>query len=251
MSLSNSDRDTGELHAGRYVALFCVLIVIFLAMPFLRTGTFGGLLLEILLLSVLLSSLRAIWQNRWVVLGAVVPGLGMFASPNWGLVEASTASGVVSSLGLVGFLAVLIVALCLDVYRARSVTFGTILGACSIYLLIGVFWFGVFGLIETAKPDSFAFADVHPADVEAGSDLEAAPDAAVSMLERRQLFYYTFVTLSTLGYGDVRPVSEVARIYATLAAVTGQLFLTILVARLVGMQVAHRMGQVKTNAVPG
>ncbi len=251
MSLRTSDRDTGELHAGRYVALFSVLIVIFLAMPFLRAGGSGALLLEILLLSVLLSSLRAIWRNRWVVLAAVVPGLGLFASPNWGLVEASTASLVVSSLGLVGYLAVLIVTLCLDVYRARSVTFGTILGACSIYLLIGVFWFGVFGLIEAAQPHSFAFADVHPADVEVGVDLEASPDAAVSMLERRQLFYYTFVTLSTLGYGDVRPVSEVARVYATLAAVAGQLFLTILVARLVGMQVAHRMGQVKTNAAPG
>ena len=244
MSLRTSDRDTGELHAGRYVALFSVLIAIFLAMPFLGPGRSGGLLLEILLLSVLLSSLRAIWQNRWIVLAAVVPGLGLFASPNWGLIEASNASLVVSSLGLVGFLAVIIVALCLDVYRARSVTFSTILGACSIYLLIGVFWFGVFGSIEAAQPNSFVFAETHPADVEAQVDPEASAEVAVSFLERRQLFYYTFVTLSTLGYGDVRPVSELARVYATLAAVMGQLFLAILVARLVGMHASRGAGAI-------
>lgn len=233
-----SPSDAGTLHANRYAYLFSVLILIFLIAPFLRRGSLAALIFEVLLVAVLLGSLRATWQDRRVVLAAVVLGVGLLASPGWGLVEASTLSRLVSSLGLIGFLAVVTVALSLDVYRARSVTFGTILGACSIYLLIGMFWFGVFGLIEVAQPDSFSFADTYPADLERRAASAPASSAGMYMIKRAQLFYYTFVTLSTLGYGDIRPVSGVARVYATLAALTGQLFLAILVARLVGIHTA-------------
>jgi hypothetical protein len=240
---STSPPDTGTLHANRYVYLFSVLILIFLIVPFLRQGSLADLTFEVLLLVVLMGSLRATWQDRRVVIAAVVLGLGLLASPGWGLVEASTVSRLASSFGLIGFLAVVTVALSVDVYRARSVTFGTILGACSLYLLIGMFWFGVFGLIEVVQPDSFAFADTYPADIErrAGSHFESG--VGMYMIKRGQLFYYTFVTLSTLGYGDIRPVSGVARVYATLAAVTGQLFLAILVARLVGIHTARHVAR--------
>ena len=52
-------------------------------------------------------------------------------------------------------------------------------------------------------------------------------------------FYYSFVTMTTLGYGDIVPVSSAARGLATLQAVVGQLYLAVLVARLVGLYVAE------------
>lgn len=54
-----------------------------------------------------------------------------------------------------------------------------------------------------------------------------------------EMIYYSFVTLTTLGYGDIVPVSPSARSLATLEALTGQLYLTVLVARLVGLQITH------------
>ena len=56
----------------------------------------------------------------------------------------------------------------------------------------------------------------------------------------RELFYYSYVTLTTLGYGDIGPVSPVARSLVTLEAVVGQLYLVVLVASLVGMFLADR-----------
>ena len=54
-----------------------------------------------------------------------------------------------------------------------------------------------------------------------------------------EMVYYSFVTLTTLGYGDIVPVSPSARALATLEALTGQLYLTVLVARLVGLHITH------------
>jgi hypothetical protein len=130
------------------------------------------------------------------------------------------------------------VPLLLDVYRASVVNFRTILGACSLFLIVGFTWYGIFMLIEIAEPDSFAFAEIHASDAWQGSDEGARYGRSV--VARDQLFYFTFVTVTTLGFGDVRPVSAIARTYTTLAAVIGQLFLAIMIARLVGIHSAHR-----------
>jgi hypothetical protein len=57
------------------------------------------------------------------------------------------------------------------------------------------------------------------------------------------VLYFSFVTLTTLGYGDVVPTSPVTRTLASLEAITGQLYLTVLVARLVGLHIAESLGQ--------
>ena len=58
-----------------------------------------------------------------------------------------------------------------------------------------------------------------------------------------QMVYYSFVTLTTLGYGDIVPIAPSARALATLEAITGQLYLTVLVARLVGLHITHSSKQ--------
>ncbi len=54
--------------------------------------------------------------------------------------------------------------------------------------------------------------------------------------------YYSFVTMTTLGYGDIVPVNPAARMLSVLQALTGQLYLVVLVARLVGLHIAHSTG---------
>ena len=85
-----------------------------------------------------------------------------------------------------------------------------------------------YALIDLVAPDSFAVA---------GS--QTMPVASAAEHELRWT-YYSLVTLTTLGYGDITPISELARRLAVLEALIGQLFPTILIARLVSLEIAHR-----------
>jgi voltage-gated potassium channel Kch len=95
-----------------------------------------------------------------------------------------------------------------------------------VYLLIGLAWSYAFTLLHTFSPTSF----------EGIADATTAAHATAF-----QFIYYSFVTLTTLGYGEITPASPVAQTLAYLEAVTGQFYLTILVAALVGMLLSKRM----------
>lgn len=110
------------------------------------------------------------------------------------------------------------------VLRSERIRWDTISGAICVYLLIGMLWALVYALVLTVNPDAITFA--------------FAPSTETS--RRGGMVYFSFVTLTTLGYGDVIPHSPLARSLATLEAVIGPLYLTILVARLVGLHLAHQ-----------
>jgi hypothetical protein len=109
------------------------------------------------------------------------------------------------------------------VFRTGRVTSVRIKGALAVYLLFGLGWAHAYQLVSYTNP-SKAFA------------------SQVPLLTVSAWIYYSLVTLTTLGYGDIVPVSRVARMLAVGEAVTGQLYLTVLVARLVALQVAVSNG---------
>jgi hypothetical protein len=113
------------------------------------------------------------------------------------------------------------------VITARTVTWDTISAALVGYLFIGIIWTQVFCALELARPGSFAVS---------GSSAGQLDDP-----RQRQVIleYFSFSTLSTLGYGDIVPVSRPARSLACLEAICGQLYLAVLVAGLVGMRGAR------------
>jgi hypothetical protein len=88
--------------------------------------------------------------------------------------------------------------------------------AASIYLLIGIFWGCVYALFETIQPGSF----VHTAS---GSQVVGA-----------DLLYFSFVTLTTVGYGDISPTAQAVRMLSAMEAVTGVLYVAITISVLVG-----------------
>ncbi len=98
-----------------------------------------------------------------------------------------------------------------------AVTRGRIYGLVSLYLLLGMFYFAIFNFIETVQPGSFQ---------ETGLPSPVA-------ISRHSLLYLSLVTLTTLGYGDIVPISPPARMMTALEAVTGVLYIAITVARLV------------------
>lgn len=106
------------------------------------------------------------------------------------------------------------------VIRADRVDAEMIYGAVACYLLLGLIWTMLYTAIETLQPGSFALAATNK-DPQLWDDL----------------LYYSFVTLTTLGYGDVLPMSPRVRSLAILEAITGVFYVAILVARLVSLHI--------------
>jgi hypothetical protein len=114
--------------------------------------------------------------------------------------------------------------------RERS-TRDAVLGGVCVYLLLGLVFYALFCIVETGRPGAFL----------AGGSVVADSGGAARPLGRYPtLLYYSFVTLTTLGYGDTVPVSPFARSLAVTAAVVGQLYLVVLMAGLVGLHLAQR-----------
>jgi hypothetical protein len=137
------------------------------------------------------------------------------------LITDSIAARVVDLVAIVSFLLLAIwVAVEQVVLSPGSVTRNRVTGALCLYLLLGVLWAVLFAVVELIVPTAFD----HGAPA-AGDPIE-------------HFLYYSFVTLTTLGYGDVTPVHPVARTLSYLEAVIGQLYVAVLIASLVGRYVA-------------
>lgn len=122
------------------------------------------------------------------------------------------------------FFAFLVTMIVRAVLTERRVTPDTIVGAFCGYLLLGIIWTELYCAVETINPGAF---------------LVPAQDAA-RMTDpdhrRRSLEYFSFVTLSTVGFGDVTPVAPAARGLAVIEAICGQFYLAVLVAGLVSIR---------------
>jgi hypothetical protein len=113
-----------------------------------------------------------------------------------------------------------------DVLAAERIVFDLIFGALCVFVLIGLCWANVYQLIERLVPGSF-MVDYARYQIDAAAD----PFASLGLFT-----YYSFVTLTTVGYGDIVPVSALARWLVWLQAVAGQFYMAVFVARLIGLQ---------------
>jgi hypothetical protein len=126
---------------------------------------------------------------------------------------------------------VTVFALVSRLFIVKSVTFDTISAAICAYLLIGVAWAYAFAVVELRYPGSFSAALFQ----------RPTGNAAPLLASLRTFVYYSFVCLTTTGFGDILPVSEGARSLSVMEAVFGQLYMAILIARLVGLEIAQSM----------
>jgi voltage-gated potassium channel Kch len=108
------------------------------------------------------------------------------------------------------------------IFHQQDIDADIIAGAIVAYLLMALMWSLLYGVLEAAHPGSFKFAE------------------GVVRIGRELFTYFSFVTITTVGYGDIFPVTPVARAFSNLEAVVGQLYLVILVSWLVGKYVSAR-----------
>ncbi len=119
--------------------------------------------------------------------------------------------------------------------RSRRVTSKILFGALSVYLLIGLTFALVFTTLEARHPGSLSL----PAGAFEAGLVDPRPFSTIS--------YFSFVTMTTLGYGDIGPLTPATRSLVTLEALLGQLFLAVLMARLVALHILHESGETQNS----
>jgi len=206
------------LFRARLQFLLIALVVLIVVYPLIQ----GMLVLNVMLTAVLFTAVHAVSEQKrqWVV--ALLLGIPWFIAlwlDQLGLDDVAVAV-LAPALGAL-FLGYVTQILLRHVIQADRVDAEMIYGAIAGYLLLGVIWAMLYTVTETLQPGSFtltATGDTRPWD---------------------DLLYYSFVTLTTLGYGDVLPLSSRARSLAVLEAVTGVFYVAVLVARLVSLHILH------------
>ena len=173
----------------------------------------------ILIAGVVLTDLRGIAGKLLLAVVAVMlpVQLWRYAAPN-------EFNLVVHPIGLILFLVLLSVGLARTVFRSERIGADQVLGGVVLYLNIGLTFAVVYALVSHLSPGAFSLPT-------------PAPERP---LHPSYFAYFSFVTLTTVGYGDTVPVQAVAKSLATLEAALGQLYPAIILARLVSIEVSQR-----------
>ena len=208
-----------------YLFLLIALVALIGISPLFTPTGVGRFFLTLVLIVTLLTGVLVISRHRINRIISLVSGLLMVISAT--IHDFFHPLGLFSLIayvaGIVFFLHVSLV-LIYDIFSyRRKVVVGLLYGAISVYLLIGIsFAFG-YSLVEIIHPESFK-----------GIFKELGLTSLFS-----SMLYFSFITLTTLGYGDITPLTRQAIVLSYLEAIGGQMYLTILVPRLVGMYLAQ------------
>jgi hypothetical protein len=216
---------------GRFTVLLATILLLLVTQPIFSghflAQTFASASIALVLLSALYA-FRTTKTYFTIALILMVPSIGSrFALQFTSNPTLELVGGVCSCL----FLTVTVFALVSRLFTVKSVTFDTISAAICAYLLIGVAWAYAFAIVELRHPGSFS------------ASLFQRPTGSMAPLlaSLHTFVYYSFVCLTTTGFGDILPVSEGARSLSVMEAVFGQLYMAILIARLVGLEIAQSM----------
>ena len=127
------------------------------------------------------------------------------------------------------FLGFVTCAILAHVMTREKVTYDIIIGGACTYILLGVFFAQIYAALEILAPGSL---------LEQGRALSSVGAADLARGHIVEVMYYSFITLTTLGYGDIIPGTPLVRAVSTVEALLGQLYPAILIAHLVGLRVA-------------
>jgi len=206
----------------RHAQLLATLSLLLLLNPFISTVA-AGVAVDLLLLVTLISAVSACATRRHhVVIGLTLTAFMQGAALYRGVADIELVRVAYPVLGMV-FFAYITALILSDVFRrTAAVSADTICGALAAYLLIGVAWSFAYALLDQLVPGSFEGL--------------RAPTAGGGYDE---YLGYSFVTLTTLGYGNVVPGNAKADALASAEAIVGQVYLTVLVARLVALNLLY------------
>jgi hypothetical protein len=201
----------------RCLYLFFTLLALIALAPFIEAERGGGLLRNFINALVMLSAVAAVGRSILsfvVVLALAAPALAF----RWMGLDAGDGAFIDLALRFDAAVYVTTIALLLRyVFDREVLTTDRLWGAAAAYLMIGILWGFLYAIIDRAAPPSFS--------------VRGSP----ASMELSDLLYFSFSTLTSTGFGDIAPLSDAAKTASVVEVIIGQLFLAILIARLVGV----------------
>lgn len=205
---------------GRYGFLLLSLFSMIGLRSFLEGLVGAALLADILLTCVLLSGIYALSQHASVVRTACLLAIVIFLLKIvYYLSGKDEFFTLYIALSLI-FIAQMLVMILKHLLTEKEVTGDLIMGSACAFVLFGLIWAYAYYLLEIFQPNSFKGIEQQSNDM-------------------GDFLYYSFVTLTTLGYGDILAITKQARGLTVLEAITGQLYLAIMVSRLVSLHISE------------
>ena len=216
-SISATREVLRRLFFQRCFYLFVTLLALITLAPFIEAGRSGIIIRNLVNAFVILFAVAAVGRSLLsflVVLALAAPALAF----RWMSLEPENPALFDLALRFDAAVYAATIALLLRYVLHREVlTADRLWGAAAAYLMIGVLWSFLYAIVDHAGPESFAIR------------------GSAATLELMDLLYFSFSTLTTTGFGDIVPLARLAKAAAIVESIAGQLFLAILIAKLVGV----------------
>jgi hypothetical protein len=212
-------------YKDRFLFLIIFIVALIVLGPFIEGFVRLRFFMDLFFSIIFAATIYAASQKRYHLIIAVI-----FLIPTLFAVwtEDIPANNTVLTIGYICGVIVFafaVISILIYVFQEQVVTRQTISAAVSVYLLLALMWTFIYRLIENLYPASFAVAQSKLLDAE------------------NIYLYFSLVTLTTLGYGDITPIRGQAVSLAVLEAITGQIYLVVVVAWFVGMYVSRKSKQ--------
>lgn len=213
---------TQYLFKRRFLFLLILFFTMMLVGPFIRDYSKLRYLFDLIITAIFLAAIYAIVDKKRQLILSVCLAIPMLVALWLKYFVQYRDISVIGEICGILFFAYTIINIIKYMLKQKDITQETIFAALVIYMLMAFMWARVYSLLELLEPGSFSIAEG-------------------SLISNRLIFlYYSFVTITTLGYGDVSPLTDKAGGLAVIEAISGQIYLVVLVAWLVGMHVSKR-----------
>lgn len=217
------------------VGFLIALVFFFVSAPFVEDLPHGNFVDGSLLTIVLVSGVLAVGRRRALLTAAIILAFPAVTARWIHHFRPDLPQLFFLTPGLV-FIVFLIANLLYFILRARRVNTEVLCAGISVYLLLGTAWMFAYLLVSDLSPGAFVFT--------------AGPETGHA-LSGFNAYYFSFITLTTVGFGDIVPVSHTARMLAATEAATGTLFMAVLIARLVALYSSQPRNPPRDDSSPG
>ena len=217
-------RDTWTSDKGMTLFLVILILVIFVVFPLASLGLFPQIIVNLAFSAMLISGALANRRNHILTIVIIFLTIAVLVIHWVTQYVSGTPHPLLNASFDMGLFGCFVVIMLIEVFRPGAITIHRVQGAIAGYLSIGITWGYAFHILNMLSPGAIRFSTaLQPTEIPAARSV-----------------YFSFMTLTTVGYGDVVPVHPIARTLAISEALIGQLYPAILIAGVLGLALQSR-----------